>query len=115
MTLRSEEHTSELQSLAYLVCRPLLEKKKYVDKEPDIGQTQRQNWSKAIRPGVQASFGTDSGTLRDLHSFPTRRSSDLLQNAASIASLLLTTEAVISQRPSDEKTGAAVHGGGGMY
>src|SRR5205823_14574711 len=24
---RSEEHTSELQSLAYLVCRPLLEKK----------------------------------------------------------------------------------------
>src|SRR2546423_8487937 len=27
--LRSEEHTSELQSLAYLVCRLLLEKKKY--------------------------------------------------------------------------------------
>src|SRR5229473_7355392 len=26
---RSEEHTSELQSLAYLVCRLLLEKKKY--------------------------------------------------------------------------------------
>src|SRR2546425_3270039 len=28
MPLRSEEHTSELQSLAYLVCRLLLEKKK---------------------------------------------------------------------------------------
>src|SRR2546425_7186627 len=27
-TMRSEEHTSELQSLAYLVCRLLLEKKK---------------------------------------------------------------------------------------
>src|SRR2546425_9930937 len=27
-TKRSEEHTSELQSLAYLVCRLLLEKKK---------------------------------------------------------------------------------------
>src|SRR5205823_13547673 len=27
-SLRSEEHTSELQSLAYLVCRLLLEKKK---------------------------------------------------------------------------------------
>src|SRR2546425_8426273 len=27
---RSEEHTSELQSLAYLVCRLLLEKKKHV-------------------------------------------------------------------------------------
>src|SRR5205823_7821769 len=29
---RSEEHTSELQSLAYLVCRLLLEKKKYYNK-----------------------------------------------------------------------------------
>src|SRR5687767_15461873 len=29
--LRSEEHTSELQSLAYLVCRLLLEKKKNKD------------------------------------------------------------------------------------
>src|SRR2546425_6016882 len=27
--MRSEEHTSELQSLAYLVCRLLLEKKNY--------------------------------------------------------------------------------------
>src|SRR2546425_5620358 len=29
---RSEEHTSELQSLAYLVCRLLLEKKKNTEK-----------------------------------------------------------------------------------
>src|SRR2546425_5602700 len=29
--VRSEEHTSELQSLAYLVCRLLLEKKKKQD------------------------------------------------------------------------------------
>src|SRR2546423_10924188 len=29
LALRSEEHTSELQSLAYLVCRLLLEKKKH--------------------------------------------------------------------------------------
>src|SRR2546425_3145664 len=28
LAVRSEEHTSELQSLAYLVCRLLLEKKK---------------------------------------------------------------------------------------
>src|SRR3712207_8819752 len=28
--LRSEEHTSELQSRQYLVCRILLEKKKYI-------------------------------------------------------------------------------------
>src|SRR5687767_15710601 len=30
-TARSEEHTSELQSLAYLVCRLLLEKKNLLD------------------------------------------------------------------------------------
>src|SRR3989441_4571571 len=31
---RSEEHTSELQSLAYLVCRLLLEKKKKRPEDP---------------------------------------------------------------------------------
>src|SRR2546425_3343844 len=31
---RSEEHTSELQSLAYLVCRLLLEKKKQIRVHP---------------------------------------------------------------------------------
>src|SRR2546425_9498460 len=30
LAARSEEHTSELQSLAYLVCRLLLEKKKLI-------------------------------------------------------------------------------------
>src|SRR2546425_339305 len=33
--VRSEEHTSELQSLAYLVCRLLLEKKKKYTYTPD--------------------------------------------------------------------------------
>src|SRR5687767_15681461 len=33
---RSEEHTSELQSLAYLVCRLLLEKKKSKQKTPTV-------------------------------------------------------------------------------
>src|SRR2546425_7281400 len=33
---RSEEHTSELQSLAYLVCRLLLEKKKKTKKAHEI-------------------------------------------------------------------------------
>src|SRR3712207_8090208 len=32
--VRSEEHTSELQSRQYLVCRLLLEKKKYTCKPP---------------------------------------------------------------------------------
>src|SRR2546425_10817717 len=34
--LRSEEHTSELQSLAYLVCRLLLEKKKNTTQPSEI-------------------------------------------------------------------------------
>src|SRR5205823_10907075 len=39
---RSEEHTSELQSLAYLVCRLLLEKKKK-DRHSDPHQSQPVN------------------------------------------------------------------------
>src|SRR2546425_3877708 len=37
--MRSEEHTSELQSLAYLVCRLLLEKKNDEEdaREPSLG------------------------------------------------------------------------------
>src|SRR3989441_2705521 len=42
---RSEEHTSELQSLAYLVCRLLLEKKK---------KKQHRRWSMAMNPSSQA-------------------------------------------------------------
>src|SRR2546425_4875710 len=34
---RSEEHTSELQSLAYLVCRLLLEKKNQLFTRPLVG------------------------------------------------------------------------------
>src|SRR5687767_15491776 len=34
---RSEEHTSELQSLAYLVCRLLLEKKKTTSNDDHVG------------------------------------------------------------------------------
>src|SRR2546425_3458723 len=35
-SLRSEEHTSELQSLAYLVCRLLLEKKNLARRDCEI-------------------------------------------------------------------------------
>jgi len=47
---------------------------------------------------------------------PTKVVRSALQNAASIASLLLTTEAVVSQMP-EEKTDAGAAGGGmgGMY
>src|SRR5687767_8272992 len=47
---RSEEHTSELQSLAYLVCRLLLEKKK---KEDELASFERQLMD-VIVPGEAA-------------------------------------------------------------
>src|SRR2546422_7500833 len=36
---RSEEHTSELQSRLHLVCRLLLEKKKYNPPQPPVNRT----------------------------------------------------------------------------
>src|SRR5437764_10654001 len=40
---RSEEHTSELQSPMYLVCRLLLEKKKKINLSPQISHRQATN------------------------------------------------------------------------
>src|SRR5205823_11607667 len=40
---RSEEHTSELQSLAYLVCRLLLEKKKKIQTITIAKHTRRES------------------------------------------------------------------------
>src|SRR5687767_15185828 len=45
--LRSEEHTSELQSLAYLVCRLLLEKKKHKTKYNHIYSQTNSNSNQA--------------------------------------------------------------------
>src|SRR2546423_6172995 len=49
-TRRSEEHTSELQSLAYLVCRLLLEKKKNKHNELThcVHNTQRSSVSQLV-------------------------------------------------------------------
>src|SRR5712672_1544561 len=43
---RSEEHTSELQSLAYLVCRLLLEKKKKIQKSKKNKKQQKKKQNK---------------------------------------------------------------------
>ena len=45
---RSEEHTSELQSLAYLVCRLLLEKKKKTIKIKKIKINNKEIWAQRI-------------------------------------------------------------------
>src|SRR5205823_11922861 len=47
---RSEEHTSELQSLAYLVCRLLLEKKKKSIKRTATTTSTTQSLSHTHRP-----------------------------------------------------------------
>src|SRR5258707_10926195 len=49
--LRSEEHTSELQSRQYLVCRLLLEKKKNINRG-----TQQRN--ETYRDGRHAQYNT---------------------------------------------------------
>src|SRR5205823_8456936 len=45
--VRSEEHTSELQSLAYLVCRLLLEKKK--NKKPNTSDNRIEKHARTTR------------------------------------------------------------------
>src|SRR6266404_9905108 len=45
---RSEEHTSELQSLAYLVCRLLLEKKKNIQNTTTKKKKKQKKRSKTI-------------------------------------------------------------------
>src|SRR2546425_7815703 len=48
---RSEEHTSELQSLAYLVCRLLLEKKNTLQTANHVGASTCDNPSR-LRPTI---------------------------------------------------------------
>src|SRR2546425_8833912 len=50
---RSEEHTSELQSLAYLVCRLLLEKKKKKTKQNRATTNGKKGPSTARGPCIQ--------------------------------------------------------------
>src|SRR2546425_1968169 len=52
--IRSEEHTSELQSLAYLVCRLLLEKKNRERRPATVHTEHVQRYAVYL---AQASFG----------------------------------------------------------
>src|SRR2546425_9411966 len=52
---RSEEHTSELQSLAYLVCRLLLEKKKKIARSILLPATQTDQTISTMRQTLQCS------------------------------------------------------------
>jgi chaperonin GroEL len=77
-----------------------------------------------VRASKDANFGYNAQTdeYEDLVEAgvidPTKVTRTALQNAASIAGLLLTTEAVVVEKPEDEKAGAGggMPGGmGGMY
>src|SRR2546425_5054512 len=59
--LRSEEHTSELQSLAYLVCRLLLEKKKGEDKGDLSLQDPRETDSPIFRSLMESGVRNAAG------------------------------------------------------
>src|SRR3989441_3554768 len=56
---RSEEHTSELQSLAYLVCRLLLEKKKKKRRRA-LERKMRYRTSRRVEGVMQSVAGTNS-------------------------------------------------------
>jgi chaperonin GroEL len=63
-------------------------------------------------------FNAATGTFEDLLAAgvidPAKVSRCALQNAASVASLMLTTEAMIAERPKEESSSPAPGGGGGM-
>ena len=42
---------------------------------------------------------------------PTKVTRTALQNASSVSTLLLTSDAIIAEKPKDEKKGPAGHGG----
>ena len=68
----------------------------------------------------KGSYGFNAATEQfgDMLAFgvidPTKVTRSALQNAASVASLLLTTEAMIADEPEDKKSKGASGGGGGM-
>jgi chaperonin GroEL len=73
-----------------------------------------------VRSAKASSYGynAESGEYGDLLAMgvvdPTKVSRSALQNASSIAGLLLTTEALISELPEDKEVPAMPPGGGGM-
>jgi chaperonin GroEL len=73
-----------------------------------------------IRDSKDTNFGynAQSGEFEDLIKAgvvdPTKVTRTALQNAASIASLMLTTEALVSEIPEEKKAPAMPGGHGGM-
>ena len=70
--------------------------------------------------GSDTSFGFDAQKLDYVDLIkagiidPTKVVRTALQDAASVAGLMITTEAIITDKPEDNKLAAGGHGGGGM-
>jgi chaperonin GroEL len=64
--------------------------------------------------GYNAATGEYTNLVKDGIVDPTKVCRSALQNAASVAALLLTTEAVVTDLPEENKASAMPHGGGGM-
>jgi chaperonin GroEL len=76
---------------------------------------QRVREAKSVNEGFDARSGQYVDLVKEGIIDPTKVTRSALQNAASIASLLLTTEALISEIPEEkEKMPAMPHGGMGM-
>src|SRR5687767_15183020 len=67
--IRSEEHTSELQSLAYVVCRLRLEKKKRERRVRRRGPVLREARAPGARAKVDRAAAADSDEPGRVHRF----------------------------------------------
>src|SRR2546426_2625092 len=61
--MRSEEHTSELQSPCNLVCRLLLEKKKHHEQQRPDSPSTKVMARQAVAPSPRAAIDSDRGSL----------------------------------------------------
>ena len=68
----------------------------------------------AVGTGLNADSGEYEDLLKAGVADPVKVTRSALQNAASIASLLLTTEAMVSEIPEEKKEAPAPGGPGGM-
>jgi len=123
--------------VAYLRCLPVLEKlglsggEKFGDdivrralEEPLRWIVQNGGWEGSIvvnkvREGQGAfGFNAQTGQYEDLLQAgvidPTKVARFALQNASSVASLMLTTEAMVAERPKDKEDAGGGHGAHGM-
>ena len=87
---------------------------------PFVGQSPRRGeiWLYGVRNPSSISFDSQTGDYADLVKKgiidPTKVVRTAIQNAASVAALLITTEAMVAELPKKAGAGPAMPPGGGM-